>query len=227
MKKLLAISTLGLSALALTAGQASAAVLIDNFNTGDIFEEVLPGNTVSGNSVPSPGDAISTERGYNFQVIGRGRSRATLSVDGAAAGGGIPVMSISNPAGVTSVATLTYATGGPFNLAAGGENLMAFNILSNDRGATVKLTVDGVDFEANTLPLQTGPLTVPFSAFPGVDFTSVGNIQLQVSGPDNYDFVIDNFESRVIPEPMTILGTGFALAALPGLKKAHKNKKAQ
>ncbi len=227
MKKLLVLSTLGLSALALTAGQANAAVLIDNFNTGDIYEEVFPGSCVSGTSTPDPGDTISTTREYNFCVTGTGRIEATLSVDGAVEDDGAPVLAVNNPPNVTSVATLTYSTGGPFNLIPNGEDRIGFNILNNDQGATVKITLGPDSFTQLTTPGQTGPFFIPLSSFPTVNLTSVSQIQLEISGPNDYDFIIDDFETGRVPEPMTILGTGFALAALPGLKKAHKNKKAQ
>jgi hypothetical protein len=38
-------------------------------------------------------------------------------------------------------------------------------------------------------------------------------------------FTIDRIEPEAIPEPLTILGTGFALAALPSFKKAQGKKK--
>jgi hypothetical protein len=232
MKKLLAISSIGLGALAFIPSQAQAFVLIDNFNTGDVFEEVKPakppGATVTGTATGNPADIISNgTRDYNFNVIGTGRPRSTFSIDGPLADGGLPVLSVSNPPGVTSTPKVTYTNGSPFNLAPGREKEFKFDILNNDLGATVKLIIDGTEYTNTTAAGQVGPFTVPFTDFPGVDFTSVGSIQLLISGPNDYDFRLDNFGTREIPEPMTILGTAFALTTLPGLKKAYSKKKAK
>ena len=60
-------------------------------------------------------------------------------------------------------------------------------------------------------------------SFPGsVDFSAQGT-------PGNQSFSVSGFANdpvTQVPEPMTILGTGLALAALPKLKKAHSKKKA-
>lgn len=60
-------------------------------------------------------------------------------------------------------------------------------------------------------------------SFPGtLDFSAQGT-------PGNQSFSISgkaNDPVTPVPEPMTILGTGLALAALPRLKKAHSKKKA-
>jgi hypothetical protein len=232
MKKLLTLSTLALGAIALTAGPADAATLgalIDNFNSGSVAQFDIPPKTFSGSSNPGAGNSVSTlrEHSYSSSTTGNPLLPSGFSVNGAPAN-----FSISNAAETTATVALSYTAGGPFNLAVNGANELAFDITSNDLGATVKLTINGVVYTNTTSASQTGPFTVPFGAFAGVDFSSVSSIVLEVSGPSDYDFTIDNFQSQGpditnIPEPMTILGTGFALAALPSLKKAHKNKKAQ
>ncbi len=229
MKKLLAISTLSLSALALTPGQANALVIIDNFDTGPVFK-TGSNTTFTGSSTGAPGDIISGTRDYEFEIIGgSSRNRATLSIDDTTAiPPGTPDLSISNPSNGTSITTLSYTLGSPYNLTPNGEDVFSLDILNNDRGATVEVTVNGTSFSVTTARGYTGQLTIPFSAFsPAPIFTAVNSIQLRISGPNDFDFRADNFNTRKVPEPMTILGTGFALAALPGLKKAHKNKKAQ
>jgi hypothetical protein len=233
MKKLLAVSSVCLGALAFIPSQAQAFVLIDNFNTGDIFEEIrpaaAPGATVTGTATGSPTGIISNGiRDYSFNVIGTGRPRSTLAVDGAPADGGLPLLSVSNPPGVTSTAEITYTNGNPFNLALNSESQIGFNILNNDLGATVKFIIDGVESEVIVPPTQIGPFAIPFTDFTGVDFTSVASIKMIISGPQNYDIRIDNFGTNaIVPEPMTILGTAFALTTLPGLKKAYSKKKAK
>jgi len=67
---------------------------------------------------------------------------------------------------------------------------------------------------------------------PGVgNYSFPGEVSISAQGvPGNQSFSISgqafNPVNEIVPEPMTILGTGLALAALPRLKKAHSKKKA-
>jgi hypothetical protein len=230
MKKFLAASAIGLTALALTSGQAEAFVLIDNFNTGDIFEEVRPGRSASGSVPAAPGDIINDSiRDYEFTVTGTGRPSASLAVDGFPDPAQVPTLGISNPPTATSTTKLTYNDNPTYDLISSeNETLLNFDVLLNLGPATAQYIINGVPGIAGpyTMPAS-GRFDVPFTDFPGVDFNSVSSIELLLAGPDGYTLEIDNFGSRVVPEPMTILGTAFALTALPGIKKAHSKKKAK
>ena len=94
--------------------------------------------------------------------------------------------------------------------------------------ATAQFKINGVSGAAGpyTITPAPGPLFVPFTDFPSVDFNSVSSIELLLSGPRGYTLAIDNFGTYA-PEPMTILGTAFAFTTLPGLKKAYSKKKAK
>ena len=91
-----------------------------------------------------------------------------------------------------------------------------FNVTTNDNrfvagtfaGRWVA-TVDGVG--TYSFP---GELSISAQGVPG-------NQSFSISGLAN-----DPADFNPVPEPMTILGTGLALAALPRLKKAHSKKKA-
>lgn len=67
---------------------------------------------------------------------------------------------------------------------------------------------------------------------PGVgNYSFPGEVSISAQGvPGNQSFSISGQANdpvnEIVPEPMTILGTGLALAALPRLKKAHSKKKA-
>jgi hypothetical protein len=231
MKKLLAVSTIGLSALAFIPSQAQAFVLIDNFNTGDIFEQKTPGNSASGSVAGAPGDIINnSNRDYLFNVTGSGRSNATLAVDGLAVDGGVPTAGVSSPPNATGTAKLTYNDNAPYDLiSTDNEYLIGFDVKTNLGPATAQFTINGVPGLAGpyTVTPAPGRFTVPFTDFPAVDFNNVSSIELLLSGPNGYTLEIDNFGTNAIPEPMTILGTAFALTTLPGLKKAYSKKKAK
>ncbi|TVQ43949.1 MAG: PEP-CTERM sorting domain-containing protein [Gloeocapsa sp. DLM2.Bin57] len=70
-----------------------------------------------------------------------------------------------------------------------------------------------------TTPGDSGTVTVNYSNDNLVG-TSFDFFALNDDDTVRFRLVDATFEA--IPEPLTILGTGFAVAALPALKKAHK-----
>lgn len=228
MKKLLAVSTIGLSALAFTPNQAQAFVLIDNFNTGDIIHNIIPPGSASGSVAAAPGDIINnSNRDYQYNVTGTGRSPASLSVDGPPSLGGSPTASINNITTSNSTTKFTYNDNGPYDLISTDEDQIGFSHILNNGPADVKFIINGVSSPTYTTTLGPGRFAAPFTDFPGVDFNNVTSIELLLSGPIGHGLKIDNFQTSTIPEPMTILGTAFALTTLPGLKKAYSKKKAK
>ena len=227
MKKLLLLSSLGLATLLVAPGQAQAAdLLIDSFNNGPV-DETIKGNasvkTITG-SVAGP--EVGVNRAYDFTQIEGSTSadRSTLFMDDDA-----DVLDLSNSTLANSTVTISYPG---ISAPVDGPGNFVFDFIGDLSASTasVDLTINGTTVTRNILgdtsfaPAEFGlpdDFTITEFSFtirdvtPGFDLVA-----------DQLGFVMDDPNPPVVPEHMTILGTGFALASLPALKKAHNKKKA-
>lgn len=223
MKKLL-ISSLALGALSLTAGQAKAAsIVIDDFNDGPTFNTLAgtaPPEKVFTDTIAAPG-IVGGERTvtHTLETAATSFNTSTLFVNGDA-----DVFALDNGSGVVAEAGSSYGPGLSIPTDPGSFVFqIPFYDAPESDPAQLTLTVNGVSF-TEVIPLGETEFSIPISAFGSP--ATINELSFVISGPAGFDIQIDQFD-YVVPEPMTIFGTGLALAALPGLKKAHSKKKAQ
>lgn len=231
MKKLLVLSTLTLGTLALTSGSANAGLLvIDDFDNGLTNETITaPAPQTYTNTVTAAG-ILSGSRGIVFQKTAGtdpdGADKATLFIDGSP-----DSLQIGNTTNSNSTVQINYGPAGVLNKPLVSPGSFVFPIKSNDAVPSfLELSVNGSSFVK--LPIPSIPPALPGTtvSFPSNLFgdpTTLTSLSIKVSGDAGYDVEIDQIGYEYVPEPMTILGTVFALGALPKLKKAHSKKKAQ
>jgi len=194
----------------------NAATIIDNFNSGRIVHSQLAPSMVEGVVVPNSTDAIAPR---NYWYLSTASEKETLLPSGFSTNGLPAVFSISNAPSTTSIVRLKYQ--GDFNLASNGETILAFDVLNNDLGVNVAIVINDVFFNIPLQRQRLGLIEIPFTSFPDVDFQDVTSIELVVNGPDDYDFVLDNFRTELdiesINEPSFILSTlGLAVVLAVG-----------
>lgn len=211
MKKLLAISTLGLSAAALFAVPANAQTSIGQI---DFSGRV---------TLPAGGNTLTFNQGATVDVIPQDPPIPNIFEDLELDGASVSVGTITLPPVGTTDGSATAAN--PLI-----TNSVSFVATNPGDGSNVQTSPTNISasfegfwtvvFDPGTPDFPAGTYTFP--GFLSVSTQGTGTRTVSFSGE-----AYDPITFTPIPEPMTILGTGFALAALPGLKKAHKNKKAQ
>ena len=136
-------------------------------------------------------------------------------------------------AGSSTTGQITFNLNGSYNLA--GFSFWNFAGGSGIQGVTVKYSTDGNTFTTITgAPTQFASSAVNVSVSPQqFSFSPVvaSHVQFVVSSNHGSTFGTGfseaQFDETPVPEPLTILGTGVVLGAIPVLKKeyAKKNKK--
>lgn len=227
-------------AVTLTAGLASAAVLIDNFNTTqNLVASGLTNPVTDSSGVATAGTSIGDSR---FASITRtvGGLTASIDINSPTAG----VFSHSNATGVESDSFVlwdggidgtispTGLTGLASDLTGGGAN----NALRFVSSVDVSDVVVTFRFYTGSLgqyseivqPLTGGGTNVdyilPFAVFTsiggGADFTNVGAITMGITGQPRMDLQMDLVETtNSIPEPATLGLIGAALIGLAFVRR--------
>ncbi|MFN0172054.1 MAG: PEP-CTERM sorting domain-containing protein [Bryobacteraceae bacterium] len=227
-------------AVTLTSGLASAAVLIDNFNTTqNLLASGVTNPVTDSSGVATAGTSIGDSR---FASITRtvGGGTASLDINSPTAG----VFSVSNNNGVVSdpfvlwdggidgTISPTGLTGPAADLTGGGANNALRFVSSVDlSGAAVTFrfyTGSLGQFSEITQSLTGGGANLeyllPFAAFTatggGADFANVGAITMGITGPAGVDLQMDLVETtNSIPEPATLGLVGAALIGLAYIRR--------
>jgi hypothetical protein len=224
MKKLLLTSVITVSLL---APFAASALIIDDFNVGFLTVTDGPGggSTYSGWVA---GDAVGGSRQVVATQVG-GTVGAGVSADANPPAGRL---SLSSKDGADAFWQIQYFGGGggispAANFSAGGALGIFMQFLTADLGggAVAMSAYDGVNFR-NT-PVQavpTGATTMffPFTSFTlggggAVDFSSVLDFEVDVSGVNSYDASIVLLETRERGEVPDFGGTMMLLSIGVGL----------
>lgn len=218
----MALAVGGFAAMAVQP--ASAAVLIDSFDTPQGPFVVNSGTPNGGNEVAGGGIIGGAREVWINHAGGPGNSDLNIT-------GGI--FFISNDFGTSSTVNIIWdgvgSTGlGGEDLTAGGAMGIAVEVLLSDLGGTLDLTLTDT-FAATqssqiVLPAVGTPTTFTFlfGAFAGVDLTSVDKIQLDISGPGALDVGLDFLETSV-PEPGTMALIGLGFVALGVRRRMRKS----
>lgn len=227
------LATLSLAAFAgVMTNAASAAVLIDSFDTDQAVLTVNSGVTSASSSVFSAGgDILGGWRDILIEYQS-GTGDSTAKVENGA-------LSVSNEAGVppnSSMTTVTWDGAGVGGL--GGVDLTGMSafgilvdVLQSDLGGTLMLTIVDTDADSDTLSIILPEVTFgtpeqflfAFAGFsPAVNLTAVDSIALKVTGPAALDLSVDIIETAV-PEPTSMILLGTALLGL-GIRRRYAKK---
>jgi hypothetical protein len=174
---------------------------------------------IAGTLTPAPNVLVNggllsgTTRTLTLEVIA---DNGNFSVARVPASGLTPGFSLSNDVEQNTDAILDYGTFDPINFTVNGADRFLVNVTSNDlvtNAAT--LIVNGVTFSGNppVAPNLPATLELPFSAFPGVDFTQVTSLVLELNPFNEGDMALSFFAVGAdiqpptgTPEPTTMLG---------------------
>ncbi len=188
-------SLLGL-AFAFAMTNASAGLLppatyftIDDFNTTS--EDVSVSGSAGTNNGPGPIAATVFGGTRDIVTVSNGILGVSTNVIAAPAG----ILAFSTDAVTTGMTTLSYSSLVGIDLLQGQSNsYFGLDTLAlNTGGINVTITVDGVS-QTFTPPSPNSINTIDFSAFVGVDFTSVNNISLKIiATEDAADATFDAF----------------------------------
>lgn len=193
------------SAVLLLPGLAQA-ITLDMFtvsqSTSDVpmdpppadFDEVADGGALGGHrdveAINNEGDPTSTTANV---------SSGTFSVSNESGNSGLGVLTYDGDDDSRAVDTAGL---GGLDITMGVDGAFVFDVISNDLAwsYTIQVWDDDSDFTAGGMIEQSdngGLLTesLAFSEFSGIDFTSVGAVQLIFSGISNADLTIDNFRT--------------------------------
>ncbi len=228
-------------AVTLTAGLASAAVLIDNFNTTQTLSVSGPGVNpqTSSTGVATGVDSIGGNRGISLTRTG-GAGTATINVNTP-----VGVLAYGNDSDSDSNAIVIWdgdqngtvnATGlGGLSLSEGGLNSALRLLVRSDLISPITVTVytDAANFASRTVNAPGGGTHLPFTEFillfnsfsaTGTpDFGNVGAVTMGISGPQSFDLQVSLLEAvSTVPEPSTwaLFGLGATALMLGRVRKS-------
>lgn len=212
-KFLLPLAVVG-SLLAGTSVQAATVI-----SAVDPLNQTQQASLIGGSLTPAPNVVVSggllsgVTRSLTLEII---QDNGNFSVARVPASGSTPGFSLSNDVEQNTDAILDYGTFAPINFTVSGADRFLVNVTSNDLITNVAtLTVNGVTFSGNPPVAPNLPATIelPFSAFPGVDFTQVTSLLLELNPFNEGDMALNLFAvgADVVPptgtpEPTTMLG---------------------
>lgn len=219
-------------ALASMVSVAPAVTIIDHFDDPAGNNAIFSGTAVVGtyNATQGPGlvGVLGGQRDYELVVTTASPPSATLVTQYSV--GGLHLVSYENGPGVVSSLELSYGLGGPLNADFSADDFLTFRILLADFGGKADVTLtDGLSNWATVtefFPATTSALSVsiPLSAFVGVDLSDVDLIQVKFSGPASWDLHLDAIETTLVPEPATAALLG--LAGVPFLLFRRRRRRA-
>lgn len=189
---------------------------IDNFDFGTF-------------SNPGPYTLLQTGLGAN--TLGGDRYSQLFASD-SSAGVNIPfpgLLAFSNDVGQADTIFLEYTSAGT-NLVAGGNNTIRFDFPFADQPATVKVKVTDSFTGTNSISLikilGPGLLDFPYASFIGVDFTSVTDVQVQITPNNTFggDYGLDLVQGDFVPEPSSLVIAGLGLASLAGYRLSRRKQ---
>ncbi|MEM7625743.1 MAG: PEP-CTERM sorting domain-containing protein [Planctomycetota bacterium] len=205
-------------------GTAQAG-LIDSFTEGDGSILLLTPGEVSESNTFVDGDGDTIPLGGNTreaEITFAPGPDAGLIVS-AQISTATGTLVFSNDPSTQGTLTLTYGTAGDFDLVTntGGADFgfLEIDVDSIDIGNTATVTVTATDTFANSASTAvavaaTGDFLVPFSAFGGVDLTSVDTLEFSILGDQaGLDISLEEI-SRVVPEPSSLILLGLGGVAL-------------
>jgi len=206
----------------------------NGFSESDSFASIIgPG--------PNPGEIGDGQR--DLQVL---NAVADMGFEGGNARARVAAgaLSISNEDGIDSDVYITWdgddnsanvtSNGlGGIDLTADGALGFYLSVLAIDLNVTITVEVwDTIGGQATYSETYANPVDSDFYAFTSflplgdVDFTTVGAIQMRISGPTAYDARIDFLETRPtgddVPTPATVALIGLGLAGMGALRRRAK-----
>ncbi|MFM9874732.1 MAG: PEP-CTERM sorting domain-containing protein [Fimbriimonadaceae bacterium] len=206
----------------------SHALMIDDFGTGNINDQISAGSNQTFTAA-----TVAGGNRYVYHDVFDGNplslSHTTVVTNG--------IFASDSKTLVDAFATLKYgsnATGvfGAFdmNLNFSGFDRIRINVLSNDQPATIRVGVGNntQGFRFQTLAVTPNMVMVPqtldfmFTSFTGgaFNFGDVDRISIDLDTTASGDIVLDSVEA--VPEPASMIALGLGVAALISRKRKAK-----
>jgi hypothetical protein len=179
----------------------------------------------TGNNLSSPQNLTSTPPGFPGTITAfknlPSLTAGTFNIDattGLGVSGDPRVGTIGRDANNTEAARITIP-GTPSSPSYKLTSVTFSNLITNNVGnRTITVAASGGTTFSTAIPG-----TAAVTLFDYMNSNLVGNsFDLYPTDTNNSRFRVVSATFDTVPEPLTILGTGFAVAALPALKKAHK-----
>jgi hypothetical protein len=211
------------AAMFLGISSIASATVIDDFSTVQALQEITSGSSTS--EVGGPG-ILGGYRDITITIPAPDGATPTNAARVEVANG---VLSVGNDPFVTSVVEVLWNGQGSTGLGAAGDLSDSIAIVVQVLFADLNITIDfelvdtgdNVATASQTILAESGVLSFNLGSFAGdpVDTSALKSIKMTISGPSAYDIVVDMVDTTPIPEPSTMLLSGFALLALGLLRK--------
>jgi hypothetical protein len=201
---------------------ASAAIVIDNFDSGVTDIELTAGSDSQLASGAVSGDILLDSRFVELQL--ENNTGLTASTKANPPTG---QFAWSNESGVDSIAMLTWddngsGLGGLDLTDSGASDAILISLVDIDLTAELTFTIEDTGGGVSILEvngLSPGEIKFPYASFAGsADFTSVNSIKLTLDGPESVDVTLDLLEtSTIIPPPITAIPEPTSILSFAGL----------
>ncbi|MBS1710270.1 MAG: PEP-CTERM sorting domain-containing protein [Armatimonadetes bacterium] len=205
-------------------GCMAHALMIDDFSTGNINDQISTGSNSTYTAASVPGGNRWVYHSISANPLGL--THSNVVINGIFASDSKTSVDAGSIIGYGSDSAGSFTVGTDLNLDLSTQNAFNINVLSNDLAATIQIAIrtNGGNLAFSSLHNLTPGMvmtpqvvTISFAEFGAQNFADVDSIGIYLDTTASGDTVIDSFEA--VPEPASLIALGLGAAALVARKR--------